>query len=77
MHSSSSSNGGSTKQCNTKSTPGDSTQWEKEPLQRLAKEGQLMAYKHTSFWQCMDTLREKHLLEQLWAGGNPPWKTWD
>ncbi len=55
---------------------GDDTQWEKEPLQRLAKEGQLMAYKHTSFWQCMDTLREKHLLEQLWAGGNPPWQTW-
>jgi len=55
---------------------GDDTQWEKEPLQRLAKEGQLMAYKHTSFWQSMDTLREKHLLEQLWAGGNPPWQTW-
>ncbi len=55
---------------------GDDTQWEKEPLERLAKEGQLMAYKHTSFWQCMDTLREKHLLEQLWAGGNPPWRTW-
>ncbi len=56
---------------------GDDTQWEKEPLERLAAEGQLMAYKHTSFWQCMDTLREKHLLEALWASGNPPWRVWD
>ena len=39
---------------------GDATQWEKEPMERLANEGNLMAYKHTSFWQCMDTLREKH-----------------
>lgn len=53
---------------------GDTTQWEKEPLERLAAEGQLMAYKHTSFWQCMDTLREKHLLETLWNSGNAPWK---
>lgn len=55
---------------------GDDTQWEKEPLEALSREGQLMAYKHTSYWQCMDTLREKHLLEQLWAGGNAPWKVW-
>lgn len=55
---------------------GDDTQWEKEPLERLAAENQLMAYKHTSFWQCMDTLREKHLLETLWESGNPPWKVW-
>jgi glucose-1-phosphate cytidylyltransferase len=54
---------------------GDDTQWEKEPLERLAAEGQLMAYKHTSFWQCMDTLREKHLLESLWKSGEAPWKT--
>ena len=56
---------------------GDSTQWEKEPLERLAQEGQLMAYRHSSFWQCMDTLRDKYVLEKLWQSGNPPWKTWE
>ncbi|MEB3335850.1 MAG: glucose-1-phosphate cytidylyltransferase [Leptolyngbyaceae bacterium] len=56
---------------------GDDTQWEKEPLQRLARDGQLMAYQHTSFWQCMDTLRDKRLLESLWASGNAPWKIWE
>jgi len=55
---------------------GDSTQWEKEPLENLAREGQLMAYRHESFWQCMDTLREKKYLESLWETGNAPWKTW-
>jgi glucose-1-phosphate cytidylyltransferase len=55
---------------------GDSTQWEREPLERLAREGQLMAYRHDSFWQCMDTLRDRKLLEQLWQSGSPPWKTW-
>ncbi len=55
---------------------GDETQWEKEPLERLAADKQLMAYRHTSFWQCMDTLREKHLLETLWESGNAPWKVW-
>lgn len=55
---------------------GDETVWEREPLERLAMDGQLMAYKHDSFWQCMDTLREKHLLEKLWQSGNPPWKIW-
>jgi glucose-1-phosphate cytidylyltransferase len=55
---------------------GDTTQWEREPLERLAREGQLMAYRHDSFWQCMDTLRDRKLLEQLWESGNPPWKTW-
>ena len=55
----------------------DSTQWEKEPLERLAKDGQLMAYRHNSFWQCMDTLRDKHLLEKLWQSGKAPWKIWD
>ena len=55
---------------------GDDTSWEKGPLERLAQEGQLMAYRHDSFWQCMDTLREKVILEELWAAGNPPWKTW-
>lgn len=56
---------------------GDATQWEKEPLERLAKDGQLMAYRHTSFWQCMDTLRDKRLLEGLWQSGKAPWKTWE
>ena len=56
---------------------GDDTQWEKEPLENLAKDGQLMAYKHTSFWQCMDTLREKHILQKYWNSGNVPWKLWD
>jgi glucose-1-phosphate cytidylyltransferase len=54
----------------------DTTQWEREPLERLAEEGQLMAYRHESFWQCMDTLRDKVLLEQLWASERPPWKLW-
>lgn len=52
---------------------GDNTQWEKEPLENLARDGQLMAFQHTSFWQCMDTLRDKVLLESLWNSGNPPW----
>lgn len=52
---------------------GDATHWEREPLERLAADGQLMAYRHESFWQCMDTLRDKVLLEQLWASGSPPW----
>lgn len=54
----------------------DSTILEKAPLEQLAREGQLMAYQHTGFWQPMDTLREKQILEQLWASENPPWKTW-
>lgn len=56
---------------------GDPIMWEKEPLEQLAKEGQLMAYKHSSFWQCMDTLREKHILESMWESGNAPWKIWE
>lgn len=55
----------------------DHTVWEREPMERLASEGQLMAYLHDSFWQCMDTLREKHILEELWQNGNPPWKVWE
>lgn len=55
---------------------GDDTQWERRPLETLAREGQLMAYKHESFWQCMDTLRDKKLLEQLWQTGAAPWVTW-
>ncbi len=56
---------------------GDDTQWEREPMERLARDGQLMAYRHTSFWQCMDTLRDKRLLETLWEGGKAPWKVWE
>jgi len=56
---------------------GDATHWEREPLERLAREGQLMAYRHTSFWQCMDTLRERKLLEDLWASGKAPWNLWE
>src|SRR3990170_751400 len=52
---------------------GDQTQWEREPLERLARDGQLMAYRHASFWQCMDTLRDKRLLEDLWRAGKAPW----
>jgi glucose-1-phosphate cytidylyltransferase len=55
---------------------GDDTQWEREPLERLARDGQLVAFQHDSFWQCMDTLRDKHVLESLWEKGDPPWKLW-
>jgi glucose-1-phosphate cytidylyltransferase len=56
---------------------GDDTMWEREPLERLAKDGELMAYRHDSFWQCMDTVREKRILQDLWDGGAPPWRTWE
>jgi glucose-1-phosphate cytidylyltransferase len=55
---------------------GDTTPWEREPLERLAKDGQLMAYRHESFWQCMDTLRDKQHLQALWDSGQAPWKVW-
>jgi glucose-1-phosphate cytidylyltransferase len=55
---------------------GDDISWEADPLSRLAAEGQLMAYEHRGFWQPMDTLREKNLLEDLWASGKAPWKRW-
>jgi len=55
---------------------GDETQWEREPLESLAREGELMAYRHDSFWQCMDTLRDKKLLQSLWDSGRAPWMTW-
>lgn len=55
---------------------GDEVVWEREPLQKLAESGQLSAYFHHGFWQPMDTLREKTLLEDLWASGGAPWKTW-
>ncbi|WP_372776908.1 glucose-1-phosphate cytidylyltransferase [Litorivivens sp.] len=56
---------------------GDKTVWEQEPMMKLAEEGQLMAYHHDGFWQPMDTLRDKHLLDQLWSDGRAPWKVWD
>jgi glucose-1-phosphate cytidylyltransferase len=56
---------------------GDDTQWEKQPMERLAADGQLMAYKHKDFWQCMDTMRDKDLLEAIWNEGAPPWRTWE
>ena len=54
----------------------DLTPWEAEPLQKLAADKQLAAYRHTGFWQPMDTLRDKKLLEDLWSSGKAPWKTW-
>jgi glucose-1-phosphate cytidylyltransferase len=50
---------------------------EADALQRLAEDGQLAAYRHEGFWQCMDTLREKNLLENYWQNGDAPWKVWD
>jgi len=55
---------------------GDHTAWESEPLEHLAAKGELVAYKHDSFWQPMDTLREVRVLESLWSSGHPPWKVW-
>ena len=55
---------------------GDATSWELEPMARLATSGQLRAFEHTGFWQPMDTLREKNLLEDLWQSGRAPWKCW-
>jgi glucose-1-phosphate cytidylyltransferase len=50
---------------------------EREPLERLARDGQLMSYRHTGFWQCMDTTRDLDHLQKLWASGTAPWKVWD
>lgn len=56
---------------------GDSTVFEKKPLETMANKGQLVAYKHDGFWQCMDTQRDKIKLEELWESGKAPWKVWD
>jgi len=56
---------------------GDETPWESEPLTSLAADKQLMAFKHTGFWQAMDTLREKNVLEELWSSGDAPWAVWN
>jgi glucose-1-phosphate cytidylyltransferase len=55
---------------------GDETVWEREPMERLAREGNLAAYRHEGFWHPMDTLRDKMVLEDLWASGEAPWKVW-
>lgn len=55
----------------------DQTHWEHAPMRRLVKEGHVTAYQHEGFWQCMDTLRDKQYLEELWESGNAPWKSWD
>ncbi len=55
---------------------GDNTVFEKEPLERIAQEGELMSYMHTGYWQCMDTKREQDILETLWQSGKAPWKSW-
>lgn len=55
---------------------GDDTIFEREPLERCAHDGQLSAFKHDGFWQCMDTMRDKELLEKLWKSGQAPWKQW-
>lgn len=55
----------------------DDTSWEKEPLESLTKDGQMMGYRHYGFWSCMDTLKEKNSLEELWASKKAPWKIWD
>jgi glucose-1-phosphate cytidylyltransferase len=54
----------------------DETLWERDPMERLARDGELMAFRHEGFWQPMDTLRERKILEELWAGGGAPWKRW-
>ncbi len=56
---------------------GDPTMFEQGPLERLARDGQLMAFRHEGFWQCMDTLRDRVRLEQLWESGAAPWKIWE
>jgi glucose-1-phosphate cytidylyltransferase len=56
--------------------PSDSTNLEAEVLEKLAADGQLAAYRHENFWQCMDTLRDKKLLESLWQEDRAPWKVW-
>lgn len=55
----------------------DDVIWEKDPLEKLTQDGQLFSFQHMGFWQCMDTLRDKTLLENYWASGNAPWKVWN
>jgi len=55
----------------------DATVFENEPMRTLSEKGELMAYRHEGYWQCMDTLRDKHVLEDIWQSGNAPWKVWE
>ena len=55
---------------------GDESIWERKPMETLAANKQMMAYAHDGFWQCMDTLRDKQLLERLWDSGEAPWRVW-
>jgi glucose-1-phosphate cytidylyltransferase len=56
---------------------GDNAIFERDPLERLAKDGEMVAYRHDAFWQCMDMLRDVRLLESLWEKGDAPWKVWE
>ena len=56
---------------------GDATVWEEEPLKALVARGELAVYHHKGFWQNMDTLRDKHVLQEMWDSGHAPWKVWD
>lgn len=56
---------------------GDDTVLEREPMEKAARAGQLVAYRHEGFWQCMDTVREKQMLEKMWAEGHAPWRVWE
>ncbi len=55
---------------------GDETVWERDPVERLAEAGELVGYRHQGFWSCMDTLKEKNLLEEMWNAGSAPWRIW-
>jgi glucose-1-phosphate cytidylyltransferase len=56
---------------------GDETVWEKDTVEQLAKQGHMGGYRHYGFWSCMDTMREKDFLEELWRSGKAPWKIWE
>ncbi len=56
---------------------GDDTVWERAAVEAMVRDGQLMGYRHAGFWSCMDTVKEKNMLEELWTSGNAPWKIWD
>ena len=56
---------------------GDETIWERDPVERLVRDGELMGYQHSGFWSCMDTLKEKNMLEELWNSGHSPWNIWE
>jgi glucose-1-phosphate cytidylyltransferase len=55
---------------------GDDTIWERDVVERLARAGELMGYRHYGFWSCMDTIKERNFLQELWTSGQAPWKVW-